>query len=112
VVTADCWSRLRAARARGLGAFVAVLVVAGVAELAAMAFGLMGLRRLTEGGRTMGAAVPVSPVSVPLPVAPQPAISPPGGWRMGTPPEPAERGSAHHLVMGRIRRSPVTVPQR
>jgi hypothetical protein len=105
VVTADCWSRLRAARARGLGAFVAVLVVAGLAELAAMAFGLLGLRRLTDGGRTMGAVAPVPTVSVPRPGAPPPAIVPPGDWLMGKPTQQAPRAPGHH-TLGRMRRSP------
>jgi len=40
VVTADCWSRLRAARRRGPIPFLATLVVVGWAQLAAMRFGL------------------------------------------------------------------------
>jgi hypothetical protein len=109
VVTADCWSRLRAARARGFGAFLAILVVAGLAELAAMAFGIFGLRRLMDGGRTMGGApVPVPTVSAPTSVEPQPAPPsvPPDDWRMDPP-----RLPAGHL-MGGIRRSPVKVPRR
>lgn len=47
VVTSDCWSRLKAARRRGTWAFLAVLVVAGWAEIAALFVGLSGLRRWT-----------------------------------------------------------------
>jgi hypothetical protein len=43
VVTADCWTRLRAARRRGLLAFAAVLVGVGAAQLYAMVTGLAGL---------------------------------------------------------------------
>jgi hypothetical protein len=48
IVTADCWSRLRAARGKGLFAFVAALVVAGWAELCAIVVGLHALRRLRD----------------------------------------------------------------
>src|SRR5579871_181471 len=40
VVTADCWSRLRAARRRGIVPFLVMLVVVGWAELVAIRFGL------------------------------------------------------------------------
>jgi hypothetical protein len=116
VVTADCRSRLRAARARGIGAFMAVLVVAGLAQLAAMAFGLLDLRRLTHQGRTMGAPAPVRMVSV----------TPPGLPTTSAPPPPVARGpekerlraiAAPRLtgvprLMGKIRRGPVTTPLR
>jgi len=47
VVTADCWSRLRAARRRGVFQFLAVLLLVVVPELFAMRFGLGNLLRLT-----------------------------------------------------------------
>src|SRR4029079_2809418 len=53
VVTADCWARLRDARRKGVWAFVAMLFIVGWAELAAVAVGLAGLRRIA-GTRTMG----------------------------------------------------------
>jgi hypothetical protein len=113
VVTADCWSRLRAARARGIGAFVAVLVVAGLAELAAMAFGLMGLRRLTDHGRTMGAPPPVPMLSVTPPGPPTTGVPPlvrgPGEARPG---EIASARLTAPRLMGKIRRGSVTTPVR
>jgi hypothetical protein len=108
VVTADCWSRLRAARARGLGAFVAVLVVAGLAELVAMAFGLLGLRRLTDQARTMGAPAPVPSVSVTPPGLPTTGV--PTAWR--GPGEERLGEIAAPRLMGKIRRGPVTTPRR
>jgi hypothetical protein len=46
VLTNDCWSQLRAARRRGMWAFLAMLVIVGWAQLAAMFVGVAGLRRL------------------------------------------------------------------
>lgn len=46
VVTADCWTRLRAARRRGIACFLATLLVVGWAELVAIRFGLQALRRI------------------------------------------------------------------
>jgi hypothetical protein len=40
VVTADCWTRLRAARRRGIAPFLAMLLVVAWAELLAIRFGL------------------------------------------------------------------------
>ena len=71
VVTADCWSRLRAARRRGLVAFALAMVIVAWAQLWAMVVGLHGLRRLV-GRRTMGAI---------------PAVSRPPEHLMGAPPE-------------------------
>jgi len=45
VVTADCWTRLRAARRRGIAPFLAMLLVVAWAELVAIRFGLGGWRR-------------------------------------------------------------------
>ncbi len=71
VVTNDCWSRLRAARRRGMWAFLVMLVIVGWAQLAAMFIGLAGLRRLVlspmMGGATAARAVPA-----PRPVEPAP----------------------------------------
>jgi hypothetical protein len=45
VVTADCWTRLRAARRRGIAPFLAMLLVVAWAELVAIRVGLGGWRR-------------------------------------------------------------------
>lgn len=52
VVTADCWSRLRAARRKGVLAFVVMLAIVGAAQVFAMLTGLAGLGRLgaRQGG--------------------------------------------------------------
>jgi hypothetical protein len=65
VVTADCWSRLRAARRRGIIPLLATLVLVFFAELAAIGAGLSGLRRLV-GSRAVGG----TPVTAPCPTAP------------------------------------------
>lgn len=65
VVTNDCWSRLRAARRRGMWAFLVMLVIVGWAQLAAMMVGLAGLRRLVLqpmlGGASVERKLPVEP---------------------------------------------------
>lgn len=48
VVTAYCWTRLRAARRRGMVPFVAMLLVVAWAELVAIRFGVDAWRRLTS----------------------------------------------------------------
>jgi hypothetical protein len=48
VVTADCSSRLRAARKKGIGPWLAALAVVGWAELSAARFGLSRLQELAE----------------------------------------------------------------
>jgi hypothetical protein len=91
VVTADCWTRLRAARRRGVVPFLAMLLVVGWTELVAIRFGLDGLRRLgakpaapdpsfvsrhrlggvrtvSRGARTMGAFAP-------RPIGPDPELA-------------------------------------
>jgi hypothetical protein len=81
VVTADCWTRLRAARRRGVVAFVAMLVVVGFAQLWAMRLGLRAL-----GGTELGApplSRPIAPVAVGG-IAPPPLPEPPR--TMGEPP--------------------------
>ncbi len=60
VVTADCWARLRAARRRGIAAFLAMLLVVGWTELVAIRFGLDGLRRFGTK------PTPLDPSFVPL----------------------------------------------
>ena len=72
VVTNDCWSRLRAARRRGMWAFLVMLVIVGWAQLAAMIVGLAGLRRLVlqpvMGGARPARTLPAPPrVEPPLP---------------------------------------------
>jgi hypothetical protein len=47
VMTADCWTRLRAARRRGLIPFVVMLLVVGWNELGAMRIGLAAWRWVT-----------------------------------------------------------------
>jgi len=121
VVTADCWTRLREARRRGVGAFLAVLVVAGFAEVAAMTVGLFGLSNLIgRGGRTMGGfrhQMPVPPQtidlgeSLPTVPAPLPETVASGDtdrdWKM-TEPKPRKKTKAHKRApeivhtMGRI----------
>jgi len=49
VVTADCWARLRAARRKGVLAFVALLAFVGVAQVFAIVVGLAGLKGVTRG---------------------------------------------------------------
>ncbi len=61
VVTSDCWSRLRAARRRGMWAFLAMLVIVGWAQLAAMIVGIAGLRRLVL--HPMMGSPPAAPAS-------------------------------------------------
>ena len=58
VVTADCWTRLRAARRRGVVAFVAMLIAVGFTQLWAMRFGLRAL-----SGTEMGAPPPSGPTA-------------------------------------------------
>jgi hypothetical protein len=81
VVTSDCWSRLRAARRRGMWAFLVMLVIVGWAQLGAMFVGLAGLRRLVllpmMGGAKAERALPVPrpveparPVEQPFPMPP------------------------------------------
>jgi hypothetical protein len=62
VVTADCWSRLRAARRRGIVHLVAVLLVVVVPELFAMRFGLTNLFKLAGLGP---APAPVPAITLP-----------------------------------------------
>jgi hypothetical protein len=71
VVTNDCWSRLRAARRRGMWAFLVMLVIVGWAQLAAMFIGLAGLRRLVLSPM-MGGAKAERTLPAPRPVAPAP----------------------------------------
>jgi hypothetical protein len=103
VVTADCWARLRAARRRGIVPFLAMLLVVGVAELAAVSFGLFALGELLGKAfpvrseaprfdvsvdrlaRTAGAAVPTFLMGPPPP--PDPA-------RKRTPTRPRKMGQA------------------
>ena len=74
VVTNDCWSRLRAARRRGMWAFLAMLVIVGWAQLAAMFVGIAGLRRLVP--RPATGSAPVAPVTAGKPIM-RPAAFPP-----------------------------------
>ena len=48
VVTADCWSRLRAARKQGIVPWLAALAIVAWAELNAVRFGLSGLQAIAE----------------------------------------------------------------
>ncbi len=91
VVTADCWARLRAARRRGLIPFLAMLVVVGWAQLAAMRFGLNAWHRTT------GAPPPLPPAARLGEVAPLPP--PPEPVHLAGKPSPAIRTTGH--MMGR-----------
>ena len=71
VVTNDCWSRLRAARRRGMCAFLVMLVIVGWAQLTAMFIGLAGLRRLVLQPM-MGGAPAARTLPAPRPVEPAP----------------------------------------
>lgn len=57
VVTADCWTRLRAARRRGIAPFVAMLLVVAWAELVAIRFGLGAWRRFVANPPVPGPSV-------------------------------------------------------
>ena len=70
VVTADCWSRLRAARKRGVWAFVPMLVIIGWAQLAAMFVGITGLRRLVAPARMGSTTLGQMPLTIEPPRAP------------------------------------------
>ncbi|HEX4406044.1 MAG TPA: hypothetical protein VH560_14500 [Polyangia bacterium] len=98
VVTADCWTRLRAARRRGVLAFVAMLVVVGFAQLCAMRFGLRALgggcapiRQTT----TMGAPPPPPLMGEPQP--PRDTAPRLMGKRAASPPH-----VMGHRLMGRV----------
>lgn len=83
VVTGDCWSRLRAARKRGILVFVGVLLVVGCVQLVAMLVGLRGLRNLVS--RHQMGEMPASlerPIAIALP-APPPRIEPDEQWMQG-----------------------------
>lgn len=58
VVTADCWARLRAARRKGLLAFVGTLVVVGAAQLFAMFVGVAALKWNLRATAQAGAPLP------------------------------------------------------
>ena len=101
VVTADCWTRLRAARRRGVLAFVAMLIVVGFAQLGAMRFGLraLGGGGAPTGHATMGAPPPPPPhlMGEPRPPETAPRLM---GKRAALPPDEGPR------LMGRIARGP------
>jgi len=80
VVTGDCWSRLRAARKRGMLVFAGALVVVGCLQLVAMLVGLRGLRTLV-GGPVMG-GVPAAAQRELVPMMPPSRIEEPemGEW--------------------------------
>jgi hypothetical protein len=68
VVTADCWSRLRTARRRGLVHLVAVLILVVVPELVAMRFGLASLLRIAGRAASTAPAPAIKlPPAPPLP---------------------------------------------
>jgi len=108
VVTSDCWSRLRAARRRGLLPFLAMLVVVGWAQLAAMRFGLSAWKPRTTG------APPAPPVA-PLAGKPVPPVH--RAHVMGAPPPMAPLAGkavspAHKMGEGRLmgKRAPLNTP--
>jgi len=84
VVTNDCWSRLRAARRRGMWAFLVMLVIVGWAQLGAMFIGLAGLRRLVLQPMTGSTTVVrTHPVEAPPPAPLLPPEELTGGKFMG-----------------------------
>jgi hypothetical protein len=66
IVTADCWTRLRAARRRGLLHLALVMLLVVVPELLSMRFGIGNLRRLVG----LGPAEPAAAPRIELPPAP------------------------------------------
>ncbi len=110
VVTADCWSRLRAARRRGLLPFVAMMIIVGCTELLAAGFGLRALRSAFRGP-AMGAPAAQTGPERPPPLGgdakPQPPRPP--HLMMGVPPLPEMMGEiappVGHLA-GRVRHKP------
>jgi hypothetical protein len=120
VVTNDCWSRLRAARRRGMWAFLVMLVIVAWAQVAAMFVGIAGLRRLIPH-RTMGSTMPVPaivttplPVPPPIPVAPEDQLMRMGEMAVPSdafpPPQPTKKkhlkGKSSHvgtITLGRPR---------
>lgn len=104
VVTADCWTRLRAARRRGVLAFVAMLVVVGFAQLCAMRFGLRALGGACsptgQAARTMGAPPP-PPHLMGEPRPPGPRLM---GKRAASSPAPPH--VTGHRLMGRFSPAP------
>jgi hypothetical protein len=101
VVTNDCWTRLRAARHRGIVPWLVALVLVGFAELAAMSFGLSRLRSAFQKvvGETPALAsdwdVPVTGLRRPPGNRTVPAVPPPPSRRtrelLG---KPAPRGDS------------------
>jgi hypothetical protein len=65
VATADCWARLRAARQRGVIAWLVMLVVVGWTGLVAARFGLDRLRDVVGLMTKMAAPAPVQIDSAP-----------------------------------------------
>jgi hypothetical protein len=104
VVTADCWTRLRAARRRGVLAFVAMLIVVGFAQLCAMRFGLRALSgdRSPIGHTTMGAPPP-PPYLMGEPRAPETGTRLMGKRAAAPPARPHVTG---HRLMGRVALAP------
>ena len=96
VVTNDCWSRLRAARRRGMWAFLAMLVIVAWAQVAAMFVGMAGLRRLIPH-RAMVAST-VAPVTAGAPTGPRVDPPVPRDWVVtaGTPPLPEPHPARAH----------------
>lgn len=98
VVTADCWTRLRAARRKGLLAFAVMLVIVGAAQLFAMLTGLSGLRRLGAQG---GLPAPCDPVPAASGALHRPADLITMG-DVALPPEPARATPREpHRLMGK-----------
>jgi hypothetical protein len=85
VLTADCRDRLRAARKRGLLVFAGVLVVVLWAQICAQIVGLIGLRRVLDGGVTGEVALVNAPVPPPPPMMGAPVAPPPAPLLVGKP---------------------------
>jgi hypothetical protein len=87
VVTADCWSRLRAARKRGIAAWTLMLIAVAWTEVVAMRAGLRALREVRPRDRP-------PPTSLPQPFDPDQLVNSP------PPPEflqPLDLGSSEYV---------------
>ena len=102
VVTADCWSRLRAARRRGLLPFVAMMIIVGCTELLAAGFGIRTLwSAFHRPGMGATTPRPVPEMAAPLAGEPKPQPPYPLPPLMGAPPPPKMIGKTSQK-MGEI----------
>ena len=114
VLTSDCRERLRAARKKGLLVFAGVALVILWAQICAQFVGLMGLKRLWGGTRTMGEPIAVpgqmAPPVIPVPGPPVPVQGPPPPPKMGeAPPMPRDKMGRVRHTAGVPRHKPVDI---